>query len=155
MMKCKVGSHINAPVRSRHLRREWSANIACLIQRKSPRAVIPTARKPKHMEDDIVPFRAYPKPLQLEASACLPFLRIIHSCVILSSSAKSRPYTLGNQSKLRIFDHFSPTEANSRYPTPKPVSVECRHFEIGTSVSFSSLPKDSGQKERVHGYRTS
>lgn len=155
MMKCKVGSHINAPVRSRHLHREWSANIACLTQRKPPRAVICTARKPKHMEDEIAPIRAYPKPLQLEASASLAFLRIIHSCAILSSSAKNRLYTLGKKSKLRIFDHFSPTEANSRYPTPKPIRVECRHFETGTSVSLSSLPKDSGQKERAHGYRTS
>lgn len=154
-MECKVGSHINAPVGSRHLDREWSANIACLTQSKPPRAVIPTARQPKHMEDHIAPIRAYPKPLQLEASASLPFLGIIHSCVILSSSAKSRPYTLGNQSKLRTFDDFSPTEANTRNPTPKPMSAECRHFEIGTSVSYSSLLKDSVRKERAHGYRTS
>lgn len=155
MMKCKVGSYINAPVRSRHLRREWSANIACLTQSKPPRAVISTARQPKHMEDDIAPIRAYPKPLQLKASASLRFLRIIHSCVILSSSAKSQPYTLANQSKLRKFDDFSPTEANARNPTPKPMSAECQNFEIGTAVSYSSLLKDSERKEGAHGYRAS
>lgn len=107
------------------------------------------------MEDDIAPIRAYQIPFQLEASASLPFLRIIRSCVILSSSVKSRPYTLVNQNKLRKFHDFLPTEANTRNPTPKPMSAECRRFEIGTATGYSSLLKDSERKDRAHGYRTS